>query len=148
MAEALLLQIEALLLRRLHVRAGILRMVLRPDFDPFIDEQVHPDPDDDVHRENQRHIHEPQQQRVEADVHHHDAQYGHEHPTVPHPGAQQLVVDVVAIRQEGVAVLAQTVQHHPRDIQQRHDERRQRQHEIARRVIARGAPGSSGCSRA
>lgn len=111
-------------------------MVLRPELDPPVDYQVYPYPYEDVRREYQRHVHEPQQQRIEADVHHHDAQYGHEHPAVTHSGAQQLVMDMVAVRQERVAVLAQTVQHHSRDIQQRHDERRQGQHEITRRVIA------------
>ena len=96
-------------------------MVLRPELDPPVDYQVYPYPYEDVRREYQRHVHEPQQQRIETDVHHYDAQYGHEHPAVPHSGAQQFVMDMVAVRQERVAVLAQTVQHHSRDIQQWHD---------------------------
>ena len=82
-----------------------------PSPDEYVDRQMQQGPAYDIDDNQQRHVHPPRQQDVQADEEHRDEQDRHHHHPHTHARAQQLVVEMVLVRQERVLALAQAVQH-------------------------------------
>ena len=85
-----------------------------------VEVEGHPQPDIDA--QNQGHAAVREEQEVQHDEEEGHRQDGDHDPAYPHARAQQLVVKMVLVRQEGTLAGTQAVNHHPDHIEQGHNQ--------------------------
>lgn len=101
-----------------------------PGVQDNIQDKVEHYPYSDVDAQDIRDVHVADHQEVEQDEHqreHTDAYHHHSHFQ---PTSQQLVMDMVLVRQERVLLVSQTVAHHSHHVEQRHQHRGKGKHHV------------------
>ena len=91
--------------------------------DSMIDGKVNKCPQDDVHYQQDIDVQEVHQPQVHSDKEQRNQQDAHHRAPNPKSSTYQFVVDMVLVRQERVLMVAQPVEDHSSDIQQRHEQR-------------------------
>lgn len=95
-----------------------------------IKDKMEHNPYHDVDGQDIRDVHVADHQEVEQDKHQRERTDAHHHLSHPQSTSQQLVVDMILVRQERVLLASQSVAHHSHHVEQRHQHGGKRQHHV------------------
>lgn len=101
----------------------------------YIQRQMEYQPDGNVYAQDIRDVDIPYQRHVDQDKHQREQTDAYHHLSHFQPTSQQLVVDMVLVRQERVLLVSQPVAHHSHHVEQRHQHGGKRQHHV---IVAHG----------
>ena len=101
----------------------------------YIQRQVEYQPDGNVDAQDIRDVDIPYQRHIDQDKHQREHTDAYHHHSYFQPASQQLVVDMVLVRQERVLLVSQPVAHHSHHVEQRHQHGGKRQHHV---IVAHG----------
>ena len=92
-------------------------------FDSFVQTKMENTPEGKVNQQDDRDVQIISEEEVKHDVKHIHQNDGGQHPAHLHARAQQLMMDMVPVRLKWIAVLADTMQGHTDNIEERNEQR-------------------------